>query len=210
MVTTEKKLKNENNQKGAGKPAPVHRDLFHIFYKSEHLVGTFVVFGIFVILRAVALVFERIAVVFAEEFDNVKAEFVDVEVDIPLLEIRRAGLPNYGIGVKALYLPPCGGADALAVNVRRHEQDIKLVMLNIQDQPAGDFACLQIPMSYDVGIELPLVSKSIVDRAHRRNIAVQYWTINDADDMRTLIKMGVDCIMTDDPLLLSQVLEEFK
>ncbi len=74
----------------------------------------------------------------------------------------------------------------------------------------GDFACLQIPMSYDVGIELPLVSKSIVDRAHRRNIAVQYWTINDADDMRTLIKMGVDCIMTDDPLLMKQVLKEFE
>ena len=38
----------------------------------------------------------------------------------------------------------------------------------------GDFECLQIPMSYDVGFELPLVSQSLVDRAHRRNIAVQY------------------------------------
>jgi glycerophosphoryl diester phosphodiesterase len=74
----------------------------------------------------------------------------------------------------------------------------------------GDFACLQIPMSYDVGIELPLVAKTLVKRAHRRNIAVQYWTINDADDMRTLIEMGCDCIMTDDPELLASILEEYK
>lgn len=74
----------------------------------------------------------------------------------------------------------------------------------------GDFACLQIPMSYDVGIELPLVAKTLVKRAHRRNIAVQYWTINDADDMRTLIEMGCDCIMTDDPELLQSVLDEYR
>ncbi len=80
--------------------------------------------------------------------------------------------------------------------------------VNIFDN--GDFACLQIPMTYDVGIELPLVAKTLVKRAHRRNIAVQYWTINDADDMRTLIELGVDCIMTDDPELLQSVLDEYR
>ena len=65
-------------------------------------------------------------------------------------------------------------------------------------------------MSYDLGVEIPLVSKGLVKRAHRRNIAVQYWTINDPDDMRMLIEMGVDCIMTDDPKLLKEILEEYK
>lgn len=74
----------------------------------------------------------------------------------------------------------------------------------------GDFACLQIPMSYDVGIELNLDKKTIIGRAHRRNIAVQYWTINDADEMRELIELGCDCIMTDDPMLLKSVLEEYE
>ena len=74
----------------------------------------------------------------------------------------------------------------------------------------GDFACLQIPLSYDVGIEISLNSKNLVKRAHRRNIAVQYWTINDPDEMRMLIEMGVDCIMTDDPVLLSEILEEYR
>ena len=75
----------------------------------------------------------------------------------------------------------------------------------------SDFACLQIPLSYELkGIEVPLDKATLTRRAHRRNIAVQYWTINDPDEMRMLIEMGVDCIMTDDPALLKQILEEYK
>ena len=80
--------------------------------------------------------------------------------------------------------------------------------VNIFDN--GDFACLQIPTGYDLGVYIPLDQKTLIDRAHRRNIAVQYWTINDADEMRALIELGCDCIMTDDPVLLKQVLEEYK
>ena len=75
----------------------------------------------------------------------------------------------------------------------------------------SDFACLQIPLSYELkGVEIPLVSQGLVNRAHRRNIAVQYWTINDPDEMRMLIEMGVDAIMTDDPILLKEILQEYK
>lgn len=74
----------------------------------------------------------------------------------------------------------------------------------------SDFACLQIPTSYDLGITLTLDKKTIINRAHRRNVAVQYWTINDADEMRRLIELGSDCIMTDNPMLLKSVLEEYK
>jgi len=84
----------------------------------------------------------------------------------------------------------------------------QFLRVNIFDN--GDFACLQIPMSYDLGIELKLDSKTIIDRAHRRNIAVQYWTINDADEMRRLIELGCDCIMTDDPALLQSILDEYR
>ena len=80
--------------------------------------------------------------------------------------------------------------------------------LNLFNQ--SDFACLQIPTSCDLGITLYLNKKTIINRAHRRNIAVQYWTINDADEMRELIELGCDCIMTDDPILLKSVLEEYR
>ena len=75
----------------------------------------------------------------------------------------------------------------------------------------ADFTCLQVPMEYNIkGIRLNLTQKTYIERAHRRNIAVQYWTINDADDMRFLIERDVDAIMTDDPKLLKQVLSEYK
>ncbi len=74
----------------------------------------------------------------------------------------------------------------------------------------SDFACLQIPTSYDLGVEVFLDSQMIINRAHRRNVAVQYWTINDADEMRELIELGCDCIMTDNPVLLKQVLDEYR
>ena len=74
----------------------------------------------------------------------------------------------------------------------------------------SDFACLQIPTSYDLGVEVYLNKATIIKRAHRRNIAVQYWTINDPDEMRELIELGCDCIMTDNPKLLREVLEEYK
>jgi len=74
----------------------------------------------------------------------------------------------------------------------------------------GDFACLQIPTEYDVGITLNLDRRDLITRAHKRNIAVQYWTINDEQEMRELIELGCDCIMTDDPILLKRVLSEYK
>ena len=55
-----------------------------------------------------------------------------------------------------------------------------------------------------------VIHKENGGQSEARNIAVQYWTINDPDEMRELIELGCDCIMTDDPELLSQVLEEYK
>ncbi|MBQ9736058.1 MAG: hypothetical protein IJV96_04660 [Clostridia bacterium] len=83
-------------------------------------------------------------------------------------------------------------------------------MLGVNLFDGSDFACLQIPTSYDVGITLNLDKQTYINRAHRRNIAVQYWTINDEETMRKLIEMGCDCIMTDNPALLKQVLDEYR
>ena len=70
----------------------------------------------------------------------------------------------------------------------------------------ADFVCLQIPTSYNLkGIKFTLDQKTFINCAHRRNIAVQYWTINDANEMKHLAKLGCDCIMTDDPELFNEV-----
>ncbi len=60
------------------------------------------------------------------------------------------------------------------------------------------------------GITFDLSTKALVRNAHRHNIAVHYWTINDKDEMRELIQIGADGIMTDYPHRLQEVYNEYK
>ena len=83
-------------------------------------------------------------------------------------------------------------------------------MLKVNLFNTNKFSCLQVPMSYDIkGIEIKLDKKAYIDRAHKRNIAVQYWTINDKDDMKYLMDLGCDAIMTDDLDAIKEVFEEY-
>lgn len=54
----------------------------------------------------------------------------------------------------------------------------------------------------------PLATPELVETAHRHGIAVHVWTIDDPDEMRRLLDIGVDGIMTDRPAVLREVLEE--
>jgi len=75
----------------------------------------------------------------------------------------------------------------------------------------SNFTCLQIPMEYEIkDIEIELDKKGLIRRAHRRNIAVQYWTINEEDEMRELIELGCDAIMSDDLELCKKVIDSYK
>ena len=68
-------------------------------------------------------------------------------------------------------------------------------------------AVYQLPMEQlGVVYAKPEIIKSI----HERNAAVQFWTIDDEDDMRCLIELGVDGIMTDCPSRLKAVLDEYR
>lgn len=54
---------------------------------------------------------------------------------------------------------------------------------------------------------IPLVRASVIARARRLGLGVDVWTIDDPAQMRALIAMGVDGIMTDRPSTLMGVLE---
>ena len=73
--------------------------------------------------------------------------------------------------------------------------------------PPAEF--LQVPMQFNVGDRIvDVLHPGFVPRAHELDMYVHVWTINDEQEMRDLIEMGVDGIMTDDPPLLTQVIEE--
>ena len=71
----------------------------------------------------------------------------------------------------------------------------------------GDKMCVfQLPTE-KYGIDL--TTKSFVKRANSHNMAVHYWTVNDPDEMRHLIEIGADGIMSDYPHLLKEVMAEY-
>lgn len=71
--------------------------------------------------------------------------------------------------------------------------------------PAGRFGanCIQIPVKQG---PFRLVDAASVAAAHRRGLKMHVWTIDDEAEMRRLVSIGVDGIMTDKPSLLRSVL----
>ena len=96
-----------------------------------------------------------------------------------------------------MYSPGTGGATNFFV----------LQMLGLDVFFTDGMCVFQLPTE-QLGFDL--ATKSLVNRAHRHNLAVHYWTINDPEEMKHLISIGADGIMTDYPHLLQEVYEEYK
>lgn len=65
--------------------------------------------------------------------------------------------------------------------------------------------CIQFPVKY---YGVPLITRRVVDFAHRIGLKVHVWTVNDAETIRHLIDLGVDGIMSDECHLLKDELVE--
>lgn len=66
------------------------------------------------------------------------------------------------------------------------------------------YCALQIPYSKTISF---LGTKGLIEYAHKYNIAVQFWTINESDDVEYLQSVGADCIMSDSPDMCYDVLK---
>lgn len=77
-------------------------------------------------------------------------------------------------------------------------------LTNKEDFDPG-YSVLQIPYGLPFTLAINLGTAQVINYAHSKNIAVQYWTVNDEGDMEYLISLGADCIMTDYPDRLYEV-----
>lgn len=66
-------------------------------------------------------------------------------------------------------------------------------------------ACLQVPERHG---RVRIVSERTVEAAHRAGVQVHVWTVNEADDMRRLLDLGVDGLVSDRADVLRGVLRE--
>jgi glycerophosphoryl diester phosphodiesterase len=85
-------------------------------------------------------------------------------------------------------------------------QEIAAFMISLAPEakpsrPSGD--ALQIPPEYE---SWRLVTPQSVFAAHRLGVEVHVWTVNDAAEMRTMLELGVDGIITDYPARLLALL----
>jgi glycerophosphoryl diester phosphodiesterase len=63
----------------------------------------------------------------------------------------------------------------------------------------------QVPAVYG---DVRVVDERFVESAHAADIAVHVWTINDPGEMRELLDLGVDGLISDRPTALVQVLRD--
>lgn len=74
-------------------------------------------------------------------------------------------------------------------------------------QWSGPGMAFQVPVSHDVrGHRIPVVTPGFIRRAHAQGRHVHVWTINDSHEMKRLIDLGVDGLVTDRPEVLKPIL----
>ncbi|MEK6677776.1 MAG: glycerophosphodiester phosphodiesterase [Nitrospirota bacterium] len=89
---------------------------------------------------------------------------------------------------------------ASVAEVRRFVIFMRLKMMPLYMPTADAF---QIPEYHG---DYHLLTEGFIEKAHKKNIKIHVWTVNEKRDMERLIKMGVDGIITDYPDLLNKVI----
>ncbi len=98
-----------------------------------------------------------------------------------------------------------GGSVATGASRREVAVFYLLSALRLEGLLRPDYDALQVPVSYG---RLALVTRRFVEAAHARGVRVDAWIINDLAEMRRLLDLGVDVVMTDYPDALAGVIAE--
>lgn len=129
--------------------------------------------------------------------------------------VREYGVEDKMIGAAfddAVLLDLRAAAPEIATSMGTDETTIFYLrsfdVIDPEYDPPAEF--LQVPRFYNLeGVEVEVLHEGFVPRAHELEMFVHVWTINDEQVMRDLIEMqDVDGIITDDPPLLTSVIED--
>ena len=59
-----------------------------------------------------------------------------------------------------------------------------------------------------INAHYPLVTSEVVEQLHARGRRIGAWSVNQPDDIRRLIRLGIDMLITDDPILATAIARE--
>ncbi len=91
---------------------------------------------------------------------------------------------------------------------RQTRNFVLLSLLRLDRLWRGGVEALQVPSDSREANGFNLARRLYIRAAHARNVAVHYWTVNDPAEMRRLIAIGADGLITDYPDRLKVVLAE--
>ncbi len=153
---------------------------------------------------------------------EVYEEFPDAPVNIEIKEaqpgaeeavlgvIREAGAVGRTLvasnrhGVVRRFRRISGGRILTAASRREIARFYLLSRLRLERLYRPAYDALQVPLEYR---GTRVVTPRFLEAAHARGVRVDVWTINDPGEMRRLLDLGADVIMTDRPEMLAGVLE---
>ena len=92
---------------------------------------------------------------------------------------------------------------ATAATPREASEFLAMYKVGLAASYTPPMQALQIPQNLG---SLQVVSKDFIAAAHKLNLQVHVWTINDPAEMQNLVEIGVDGIMTDYPDRLMNLL----
>jgi glycerophosphoryl diester phosphodiesterase len=87
---------------------------------------------------------------------------------------------------------------------------VLLSLLRLDRLWGGGVAAMQVPCDPRESSGFDLARPGFIRLAHARNVAVHYWTVNQPEEMRRLISLGADGLITDYPDRLKLVLRELR
>ena len=165
-------------------------------------------------------------------WSDVRTAMVSGAAPIPLMEDLLGAWPDLRINIDC---KSDAAVDALVACLRRTNSLHRVLLGSFSDSrlrrlraELGDGVCTSLgpmgvatlrfgrpkrteAMAAQVPVKqgpLTVTNAAFVERAHRLGLAVHVWTIDDADEIRRLLDLGVDGIMTDRPEVLRSVFQE--
>ena len=143
---------------------------------------------------------------------NIEIKEAQPGVEEAVLEVvREAGAVGRTLvasnrhGVVRRFRRISGGRIMTAASRREIARFYLLSRLRLERLYRPAYDALQVPLDHR---GTRVVTPRFLEAAHARGVRVDVWTINDPGEMRRLLDLGVDVLMTDRPETLTRILGE--
>ncbi|WP_233493573.1 glycerophosphodiester phosphodiesterase [Desertihabitans brevis] len=128
----------------------------------------------------------------------------------PLAETLRRHAATGRVCVGSFSLRRLSAFRALAgasVATSATQLEVVLTRLGLPFAGRGPAVALQVPVRHRIlGVDVPVVTRGLVERAHAAGRQVHVWTVDAEDEMHRLVDLGVDGLVSDAIDTLKRVL----